>query len=108
MHEALLLAGSVNTRDMLCHSVLRGRVKHTGRAQTLACFSEVCLNHIDFAFAWLEVAFLALLTGLGLSPWELSKHLHWRAAAVLFPSHTLLSMLLLWFFCWVIPEHKTL
>lgn len=51
--------------SMLCHSVLIGRVKHMGRAQTLPDFSEVCLKHVVFAFAWLEVTFWLYLQGWG-------------------------------------------
>lgn len=51
--------------SVLCHSALIGRVKHMGRAQTLPHFSEVCLKHIIFAFAWLEVAFWLCLQGWG-------------------------------------------
>lgn len=51
--------------SVLCHSVLIGRVKHMGRAQTFPYFSEVCLKHIIFAFAWLEVAFWLCLQSWG-------------------------------------------
>lgn len=110
MHEALLPVGGVNTSEQQCAVSLctHWEGKAHGQSTNSSIFFRGVIKGYYFCICLAGGCVLALLTELGLSPRELSKHLHWRAASVLFPSHALFSLLLLWFFCWVIPGHKTL